>query len=111
MLFRSPKLMARFRQQLEEDPGAFLEAIAWFATQDAFTLRGETYKRPIGQDIPEPIRAWYQLMNFYVCRDCPIDDAVLSPRFGGQVMRHFGLAAPLYHYLQQVAARVLSERR
>jgi uncharacterized protein (TIGR02453 family) len=91
----APKLMARFRQQLDEDPGAFLEAIAWFATQDAFTLRGETYKRPIGQDIPEPIRALYQLRNFYVCRDCPIDDAVLSPRFGSQVMRHFGLAAPL----------------
>lgn len=106
-----PKLMARFRQQIDEDPDTFLQAIRWFTGQDVFALRGETYKRPAGQDKPERIRPWYQFKSFYLCCDCPINDLVLSPEFASRVMEHFGLAAPLYHYLQRLAAQVLGERR
>jgi len=107
----APKLMARFRQRIDQDPGTFLDAIGWFPKQGAFTLHGETYKRVIGQDKPEQIRPWYQFKSFYLCCDRAVDDEILSERFAGQLMKHFGLAAPLYHYLQQLAAQVLSEGR
>ncbi len=102
-------LMARFRRRIDEDPESFLQAIAWFARQKVFTLEGELYKRPIGQDKPEPIRSWYRYKSFYLASNRTIDDAILSPRFAGRLMRHFGLAAPLYHYIQRLAAQVRSE--
>jgi uncharacterized protein (TIGR02453 family) len=95
----APKLMARFRQQIDQDPDSFLEAIAWFASQDVFTLQGEAYKRPMGQDKPEPVLAWYRLKNFCLVCEHSIDDVILSSRLIDQLVRHFGLVCPLYHYL------------
>ncbi len=107
----APDLMARFRRRIDEDPESFLKAIAWFDKQDVFTLNGQTYKRPIGQDKPEPIRTWYQHKSFYLSRDRPIDEIVLSPKLTNQLKKHFALAAPLYHYVRRIASQVLNEQR
>jgi uncharacterized protein (TIGR02453 family) len=106
----APDLMARFRQQIDENPESFLKAVAWFAKQDVFTLEGERYKRPIGQDKPEPVRAWYGYKSFYLTCNRKVDDAILSPRFADQLMTHFGLAAPLYHYIRRLASQVRAAR-
>ena len=106
----APDLMARFRRRIDEDPESFLKAVAWFEKQDVFTLNGEKYKRPIGQDKPEPIRTWYQYKSFYLSCDRPIDDIVLSPKLTSQLKKHFALAAPLYHYVRRIASQVLNER-
>ena len=107
----APDLMARFRQQIDDDPSSFLKAVAWFARQDVFTLEGERYKRPIGQDKPEPIRTWYGYKSFYLSCNRKIDDVILSPEFADQLAAHFTLAAPLYHYIRRIASQVLGERR
>jgi uncharacterized protein (TIGR02453 family) len=107
----APDLMARFRHQIDEDPQAFLKAIAWFARQKVFTLEGEQYKRPIGQDKPEPIRTWYQFKSFYLSCDRKIDEQILSPGFADQLAKHFRLAAPLYHYIRRTASEVLAPRK
>ena len=107
----APDLMVRFRRRIDEDPQSFLKAVAWFSRQKVFTLEGERYRRPIGQDKPEPIRTWYQSKSFYLSCDRKIDDAIQSPRFAGQLARHFRLAAPLYHYIRRTAAEVLTEYR
>jgi uncharacterized protein (TIGR02453 family) len=107
----APKLMARFRQQIDGDPDTFLKATRWLARQDAFTLQGETYKRAVGQDKPDEIRRWYQFKSFYLSCEHPIDDLIMSPQFASRVMKHYGLAAPLYHYLQHLATQVLGEHR
>jgi uncharacterized protein (TIGR02453 family) len=107
----APDLMARFRQQIDEDPKTFLKTIAWFDKQDVFTLEGERYKRPLGQDKPEPIRTWYGYKSFYLTCNRKIGDAILSPAFADQLMEHFGLAAPLYHYIHRLATQVLGARQ
>ncbi|HSV99138.1 MAG TPA: DUF2461 domain-containing protein [Sedimentisphaerales bacterium] len=106
----APDLMARFRQRIDEDPDSFLQAVGWLARQKVFTVEGEKYKRPTGQDKPEPIRTWYGYKTFYLTSEHAIDDAILSPRFADQLMTHFGLAAPLYRYVHRIAAQVLGER-
>jgi len=106
----APDLMARFRQQIDDDPAAFLQAVAWFARQKVFALEGELYKRPLGRDKPEPIRTWYQYKSFYLTCNRTIDAAILSPKFAGQLQKHFGMAAPLYHYIHRLAAQVLATR-
>jgi uncharacterized protein (TIGR02453 family) len=107
----APNLMARFRQRIDEDPQSFLKAVEWFADQDVFVLEGERYKRPIGQDKPEPLRTWYGYRSFYLTCNRTIDEAILSPAFAKQLATHFGLAAPLYRYIFRIASQVLGERR
>jgi uncharacterized protein (TIGR02453 family) len=107
----APDLMVQFRRRIDDDPKSFLKTIAWFDKQDVFTLQGETYKRPIGQDKPEPLRTWYQFKSFYLSHDHGIDDAILSLEFAGQIADHFALAAPLYHYMCRIASQVLHERQ
>ncbi len=100
----APELMARFRQRIDEDPESFAKAVAWFGKQEVFTLEGERYKRPIGQDKPEPIRTWYSYKSFYLSCSRKIDKAILSAQFVDQLQEHFGMAAPLYRYIQRIAA-------
>ena len=106
----APDLMARFRRQIDDDPEAFIKAVGWFTRQKVFTLEGERYKRPLGPDRPEPIRTWYQYKSFYLSCNRPIDEAILSPEFADQLKKHFGSAAPLYRYIQRLAAQVIEER-
>jgi uncharacterized protein (TIGR02453 family) len=106
----APDLMARFRKQIDEDPETFLKAVGWLAEQDVYTLEGERYKRPLGQDKPEPIRTWYQYKSFYLSCNHRIDAAILSPDFADRLTAHFALAAPLYRYISRIASKALSER-
>ncbi len=106
----APDLMARFRQQIDEDLESFLKAVAWFARQNVFTIEGPRYKRPVGQDKPEPIRTWYGYKSFYLACNRKIDEVILLPKFADQLMAHFGLAAPLYHYIRRTASQVLAAR-
>jgi uncharacterized protein (DUF2461 family) len=103
--------MARFRRRIDEDPEPFIKAVAWYDKQDVFALNGETYKRPIGQDKPEPIRTWYQYKSFYLSCDRPTDNVILSPKLTRQLIKHFALAAPLYHYVRRIASQVLNAQR
>ncbi|MBP7051936.1 MAG: DUF2461 domain-containing protein [Phycisphaerae bacterium] len=107
----APDLMARFRQQIDDNPESFFKAVGWFDKQKVFTLEGQRYKRPVGQDKPEPIRTWYGCKSFYLTSEHKIDDAILSPKFADQLMDHFGLATPLYRYIHRIVAQVLAERR
>ena len=95
----APDVMAEFRARIDDNPKAFLKAVAWFQDQDVFKLEGETYKRPKGSDRPEPIRTWYNHKSFYLSCSRKIDKAILSQQLVDDLMQGFGMAAPLYHYL------------
>ena len=106
----APDLMARFRQQIDEDPESFAKAVAWFGKQKVFTLEGDQYKRPIGQEKPEPARTWYSYMRYSLSCNRKIDKAILSAQFADQLKGHFGMATPLYRYIQRIAATTSRER-
>ena len=76
-----------------------------------FSRRTFTFLRDLGQDKPEPIRTWYPYKSFYLSCNRPIDDAILSPQFAGRLGKHFSLAAPLYRYIQRIAAQALGAQR
>jgi uncharacterized protein (TIGR02453 family) len=82
----APDLMARFRERIEEDPESFVKAVGWLDKQKVFTVEGERYKRPTGQDKPEPIRTWCGYRSFYLTCNRTIDDAILSPKFPDRLM-------------------------
>ena len=101
----APDVMGLFREQLDEKPKEFLKAIAWFDRQSTFALEGEKYKRPIGQDKPEPIRTWYQYKSFYLCSNHKIDATIRGPGLAAELMTGWDMTRPLYHYLLKTAAR------
>jgi uncharacterized protein (TIGR02453 family) len=102
----APDVMAQFRRQLDEQPKAFLKAIDWFEHQETFTIEGETYKRPRGQDQPEPIRTWYNYKSFYLTCNRKLDKAIQSPQLVDDLMTGFGMTIPLYHYLLTTIQKV-----
>ncbi|MBE0536117.1 MAG: DUF2461 domain-containing protein [Phycisphaerae bacterium] len=103
-------IMTRFRSQIDEDPEAFLKAVAWFEGQDVFELEGEAYKRHKGPDKPEPLRTWYNYKSFYLTCNRKIDEAILSERLVDDLMEGFGMTAPLYRYLLATITRAKPAR-
>ncbi len=95
----APDVMAAWRQRIDDDPQAFLKAVAWFDKQRVFQLEGQQYKRPKGPDKPEPVRTWYNHKSFYLSCNHKIDKAILSPKLVDDLIKGFGMTAPLYHYL------------
>jgi uncharacterized protein (TIGR02453 family) len=95
----APAVMAEFRKRIDEDPKAFLKAVAWYDKQDALKLEGEAYKRPKSEDKPEPIRTWYNYKSFYLCCNRKVDEALRTPRLVDDLTSAFAPTAPLYHYL------------
>ena len=103
----APPVMAEFRKRIDEDPKAFLKAIAWFSKQDILQLEGETYKRPKGEDKPDLIRTWYNYKSFYLCCNRKIDESIRTPRLVDDLTAAFAPTAPLYHYLLSTIAAAL----
>jgi uncharacterized protein (TIGR02453 family) len=100
----APQVMAEWRKRIDEDPKTFLKAIAWFDKQDTLQLEGETYKRPKGEDKPEPIRTWYNYKSFYLCCNRKLDESIRTPRLVDDLKRAYAASAPLYHYLLSTLA-------
>lgn len=107
----APDIMAQFRAQLDTEPEKFLKAIDFLGKQDIFTLEGERYKRPQGQDKPEPIRTWYAHKSFYLCCNRKLDKAIRSPQLVDDLTAGFAQTAPLYHYLLETIARTKQPTR
>jgi uncharacterized protein (TIGR02453 family) len=109
----APAVMTEFRKRIDEDPKAFLKAVAWYDKQDTLKLEGETYKRPKSQDKPEPIRTWYNHKSFYLSCSRKLDEAIRTPRLVDDLTAAFAPTAPLYHYLLSTIAAVgkLESRR
>jgi uncharacterized protein (TIGR02453 family) len=103
----APAVMAEFRRRIDEDPKAFLKAVAWYDKQDILKLEGETYKRPKGADKPEPVRTWYNYKSFYLSCSRKIDDSIRGPRLVDDLTAAFAPTAPLYHYLLSTIASAL----
>ena len=61
----APKIMAAFREKIDDDPKAFAKVISFMKSDNRYQLEGEYYKREIPCSHPEPIRAWYRMKTFY----------------------------------------------
>jgi uncharacterized protein (TIGR02453 family) len=100
----APPVMAEFRRRIDEDPKAFLKAIAWFGKQTTLGLEGETYKRAKGEDKPEPIRTWYNHKSFYLSCNRKLDESIRTARLVDDLTAAFAPTAPLYDYLLSTIA-------
>jgi uncharacterized protein (TIGR02453 family) len=93
-----PSTMDRLRGSIEKDPLEFLEAIAFYPKQGTFSLEGDTYKRPIPNQLAPEIQPWYQKKSFYLVSNRLADDLLLRRELVDELMDGYRVLAPIYRY-------------
>lgn len=99
-----PAAMARFRRQVDEDPGPMLRLAKAFARQDRFRLDGEEYKRPKGHPEP-PLDRWYNRKRLDLYYEALPDARLYSPDLAGDVLSGFESLLPYYNYFKTICLR------
>ena len=94
-----PGTMDELRARMEKDPRAFLQAIAFYPEQSIFHLEGETYRRPIPNQMAPEIQPWYQKKSFYLVSNRLADDLLLRRELVDELMDGYRVLAPIYRYL------------
>ena len=83
------------------DPDRLREVIA--PLQGKYTFFGDFYKRlAIPDRVPEDLRAWYAVKNFYFQKQSRDMDLITSPALADWVKEGFHDLAPLYHFLMNL---------
>ncbi|MFC2038687.1 DUF2461 domain-containing protein [Chloroflexota bacterium] len=95
----SPDTMSRFREMIDENPGEFMEAVAFYPKQQVFVIEGDKYKRVLDINKPEEIQEWYQRKNLYLVCNRKTDDRLLSRELIDDLVAGFRLIAPFYNYM------------
>jgi uncharacterized protein (TIGR02453 family) len=93
--------MNGLRQRLATDEENFLNV--WLPVKDRFELCGNRFKRMAIPDGLSPEAAqWYTLKGFYVEKDLPDFDLLMSPALVDEIRSGFEALTPLYQYLKDV---------
>jgi uncharacterized protein (TIGR02453 family) len=91
--------MDRLREEIEQRPERFRQAVAFLGEQDTFVVEGELYKRVLRPDLPEDLQGWHRRRSLYlVCNRQP-DKALFTHRLADDLRKGFFLLAPFYSYL------------
>ena len=97
-----PATMIKFRQSIDDDPQAFLRAVAFYGKASSFILEGEEYKRILKPGQPAAIQDWYQKKSFHLTCQKPVDKRLFSAALTDDLIKGFTMLAPLYHYLWKI---------
>ncbi|MDQ5987731.1 MAG: hypothetical protein CSYNP_03476 [Syntrophus sp. SKADARSKE-3] len=97
-----PATMAKFRQRIDDDPKAFLKAVAFYSKASPFILEGEEYKKILKPEHPAAIQDWYQKRSFHLTCQKPVDERLFSTALTDDLIKGFTMLAPLYHYLWNI---------
>lgn len=93
--------MNGLRQRLLTDEENFLNV--WLPVKDHFALCGNRFKRmAIPEGLHEETQKWYPLRGFWVEKDLPDFDLLMSPALVHEIREGFETLTPLYRYLREV---------
>ncbi len=98
----APAIMSKFREQIDENPKEFLQAIDFYSKQKTFELKGENYKRIIDSSKPEKIQDWYQKKSMYLVCERKIEKTLFSRKLVSDLKNGFEMLGPIYRYLQKI---------
>lgn len=93
--------MNGLRRRLATDEENFLKV--WLPVKDRFALCGNHFKRmAVPEGLHEETQKWYTLKGFYVEKDLPDFDLLMSPALAEEIKEGFRLLTPLYQYLKDI---------
>jgi uncharacterized protein (TIGR02453 family) len=95
----APKIMAAFREKIDDNPEKFAETISFMEKDKRYNLEGETYKRIIPSTHSKNINKWYQMKTFYLACNRKPDKTLFSGSLYRELLEGFLMAASLYQFL------------
>ena len=93
--------MNGLRQRITTDEAGLLDA--WLPVKDRFALCGNRFRRmAVPEGLSPEAAQWYTLKGFYVEKDLPDFDLLMSPALVDEIRSGFEAIAPLYRYLRDI---------
>lgn len=99
-----PATMAKFRKDVDENPGEILALAKKFQKQSQFKLDAEEYKRKKGNP-PAPLDQWYNRKSVDLSCDRPIDSLLYSRELVETLLDAFEELLPYYRYFSSLCQR------
>lgn len=94
-------MLNALRQYLTKDPDGFRAIVA--PLMGRFDFFANSFKRiSVPDSVPEDLRPWYTLKNFYLQKQTSDPAIIESPELANWVIDGFNALAPLYHFLMQL---------
>ena len=101
----SRRTMESFRNDLIDNPEAFLELVNPFIETGMFSLEGQRYKRIRREGLSPEIENWYQLKDFYLAKNREIDDELFDSALVDEIKEGFSSIVEFYRYLVKIRER------
>ncbi len=93
--------MNGLRHRLTVDEQGLMDA--WLPVKDQFILFGNRFKRmAVPEGLSKEAAQWYTLKGFYVEKDLPDFDLLMSPGLVDEIREGFRMLTPLYRYLKDI---------
>lgn len=97
------KVMDNFREEITYDAEEFERMTRETVIDRGYEIGGETYKRPLPNDLPEYYQQWIQRKGIYVFKEKPIGDELFSADFSEFIGDEFKNLEWLYNFLKKVS--------
>ncbi|MCL2650201.1 MAG: DUF2461 domain-containing protein [Candidatus Azobacteroides sp.] len=92
------KIIDNLRERIIDEPDHFRE-ITEPVLKRGFNPEGETYKKPVKNDLPEYFQPWFNYKYAYVIKTCPVGKEMFSEKFAEILADDFLTMKPFYEFL------------
>ncbi len=97
------KVMDAFRERIEMEPDSFRQLVQSAVMERGFTVEGETYKRPIHNNLPEFFQPWMNRKSVYVIKKLPLsDERIYSDALARLIADDFTHLSEMYQLMVEV---------
>lgn len=95
------KVMDSFRDALLYAPEEFQEHTQKDILDRGYVVKGEEYKRPIPNELPDYFQPWFNRKGIWVEKVTPLGDELYSPAFAHQLVEDFKAMEWFYGFLKE----------
>lgn len=95
------KVMDRFRDVLLYAPEEFQEHTQRGVLDRGYAIKGEEYKRPVPNELPDYFQPWFNRKGIWVEKARPIGTELYSPSLANQIIDDFMAMEWFYHFMKE----------
>lgn len=95
------KVMDNFRDAVIYESQEFREITQETVLNNGYTVKGEEYKRPVPNELPEYFQQWIQRKGIWVEKIKPIGEELYSESFADLVIKDFKALEWLYNFMKE----------
>ena len=96
------KIMDRFREMIEYQPGQFRKITEGLVEKQGFVIEGEEYKRPVKNGLDVYFQPWIQRKGIWLIKNLPVDNLLFSEKLVPYLEKEFALLQALYDFFVDI---------